>query len=88
MAPFVSFKACVKAFSSAFWAEVPSCKTVAQITDRLQLHYHHPCIPDSILNRTSPIHEVDMSACEQGMSVKSGIMFWMPQHYRTTMLHI
>ena len=33
MAPFVSFKAQIRAFSSEFWAEVPSCKAVAQITN-------------------------------------------------------
>ena len=32
MAPFVSFKAQIRAFSSDFCAEVPSCKAVGQIT--------------------------------------------------------
>ena len=33
MAPFASFKGQVKAFTSAFWAEVPGHKAVAQITE-------------------------------------------------------
>ena len=57
MAPFGSFKACVRAFSSAFWDEVPRGKAAAQI--RVQVHCCHPCIPDSILDEAAPMHEVD-----------------------------
>ena len=67
MASFGSLRAWVTAFSSAFWAEVPSSKAVAQI--RVRVHYHHPCIPDSILDEAAPIHEVDTFYSGQGMSV-------------------
>ena len=37
MALLASFKAWVRAFSSAFWAEVPGSKAVAQITESQNL---------------------------------------------------
>lgn len=72
MAPSASFKAWVRALSSALWAEVPGGKAVAQI--RVQVHYRRPCITDSILDEAAPVCEVDT---DQGRSAKSSLMFWM-----------
>ena len=53
LAPSASLKAWVRAFSSAFWAEVPGSKAVAQITESQSI----PTTP--ILDEAVPICEVD-----------------------------
>lgn len=56
MAPFASFKTWVKAFSSAFWAEILQGKAVAQITESTSI----TTALHTILDKAALIREVDM----------------------------
>jgi hypothetical protein len=59
MAPFVSFKAWVRAFSSAFWAEVSRGNAVAQTTVSKSIIISIACMIQFWM-KLLQIHEVDM----------------------------
>lgn len=81
MAPFVSFKAQIRAFSSEFWAEVPSCKAVAQITESKSII----TAPAYLI----PICEVCIFSVWTGsVSQVQHDVLDMPQNYKAIMLHI
>lgn len=85
MAPFASFKTWVKAFSSAFWAEILQGKAVAQITESTSI----TTALHTILDKAALIREVDMFCAWLGyVSQVLPDVLDVPQNYRAIMLYI